>query len=142
MRIVQLNHTLQNEKQSLGSIFIKDLIFKCNTLELPWKNNEPQISCIPDGIYLCKWTRSNRLSKVSGHDVYTYEIMNVPGRAGIRIHSANYFFQLLGCIALGDSLKDLNMDQQLDVVHSGATVKKFAEIMEYKDFMLEIKSAA
>jgi hypothetical protein len=142
MRTVQLFHTLQNDKQSLGTISMPDLGFNCKTLELPWKNNEPQVSCIPDNIYLCKWTRSNRLSKLAGHDVYTYEIMNVPGRSGIRIHSANYFFQLLGCIALGDALKDINMDQQLDVIHSGKTVARFAEAMDYKDFYLDIRKAA
>ena len=78
--------------QTLGSMTcIKDdgQLFVCKTLELPWRNNESNVSCIPKGVYTCKYTRSAHFSQMKGHDVYTYEITNVPGRAGVRIHSAN-----------------------------------------------------
>lgn len=111
------------------------------TLELPYLENKQDISCIPTGAYPCKWTRSNRLSNVAGYDVFTYEVLNVPNRAGIRIHSANFFSQLLGCIALGDDLIDLNKDGHEDAANSRATVKKFNEIMGGEDFELEISNA-
>ncbi len=127
------------DKQSLGTlVYGKSELFVCKSLELPWKNNQNNISCIPTGTYTCIWTRSNRLSTLAGHDVFTYELSGVPGRLGIRIHSANYFFQLLGCIALGDSLKDINLDSQLDTIHSGNTVKKFNELMNKENFQLRI----
>lgn len=131
---------MDDGKQTLGTltVILDKELFVCKSLELPWEDNKNNISCIPKGSYLAMYTRSNRLSGAAGHDVFTYEVMNVPGRAGIRIHSANYFFQLLGCIAMGDALKDINIDGELDVIHSGATVGKFNELMNKEDFMLHV----
>ena len=137
MKTVELFRIESNDKQTLGVLRFLD--FVCKTLELAWRNNESNKSCIPKGEYPCKWTRSNRLSKLKGEDVYTYEVLSVPDRAGIRIHSANYFFQLLGCISLGDLHKDINIDGYLDVIHSGATVSKFNTLMNKEDFLLVIK---
>ena len=69
---------------------------------------------------------------------FTYEVMDVPQRAGIRIHSANFTRQLLGCIALGDLLKDLDADGTTDILHSGKTVEEFEAIMEEKEFEIKI----
>lgn len=138
--MVILHRFTDDGKQTLGTLTVQNTkeLFVCKTLELGWHDNESNISCIPTGEYTCKWTRSNRLSTAAGHDVFTYEVLNVPNRAGIRIHSANYFNQLLGCIALGDAHKDINSDGHLDVLHSGATVAKFAEFMSYQEFKLLI----
>jgi hypothetical protein len=130
-----------DDKQSLGTITAIDgaKSFVAKTLELADKNNQNNISCIPKGTYTCTYTRSNRLSLVTKRDYYTYEIMDVPNRAGIRVHSANFYTQIKGCISLGDSHKDINADQELDVVHSGATIKAFEEFMGKEDFILTIK---
>lgn len=139
VQITRYSGTLTTDKQSLGTlIYAQPELFVCKTLELPWKLNQNNISCIPTGIYTCIWTRSNRLSTLAGYDVFTYELSGVQGRLGIRIHSANYFYQLLGCIALGDTLKDINLDGQLDVIHSGATVDKFNTLMNKENFELRI----
>lgn len=142
---VYINRFFGNDKQTLG-ILTFDIaeagieLFVCKTLELGWKDNQNNISCIPVGEYLCAWTRSNRLSKKHGYDFFTYEVLNVPNRSGIRIHSANYFFQLLGCIALGDTHKDINSDGQLDVIHSGNTINDFNSLFNKQDFKLIITS--
>ena len=138
MKIAFLNRISPDEKQTLGimSTNIGSELWVSKSLELGWHDNKNDISCIPIGSYLCRWTRSTRLSNLAGHDIFTYEVVGVPNRAGIRIHSANYFFQLKGCIALGSSTKDINSDGQLDVIHSGATVKRFNEIMNREDFTL------
>lgn len=140
MREVYLFRIFTDNNQTLGSISaIGDWevnVFK--TLELGDHENITNISCIPPGRYKCHWTQSNRLTLNAGHPVFTYEVLNVFGRAGIRIHSANYFYQLLGCIALGDAHKDINADNNLDVRHSGNSVAKFNELMGYADFMLNI----
>ncbi len=107
--------------------------FKCKTLERPWKGNKPNISCIPKGTYKCVYTFSPKFMK------YTYEIKNVIGRSGIRIHSANYFFDLLGCIALGSGYENLNNDKQVDIINSRLTVNKLEAILNKKDFTLIIK---
>lgn len=65
----------------------------CSSLELPWKNNHRNISCIPSGKYPIQFTFSPHFHRK------TIELMNVPGRSGIRIHAANYLHELKGCIA-------------------------------------------
>ena len=129
---VLLIRTSDDGKQTLGALTIKGSDFGCKTIERAWKNNENMISCIPKGSYFVKWTPSPRLKRS------TYEVMNVPGRAGIRIHPANYSSDLHGCIALGSSFKDLNMDGLNDVIHSGDTVKQFEALMQEKSFVLRI----
>jgi hypothetical protein len=140
MQEVILTRLWRDDKQTLGVLVVpKNDLWVCKTLELSWKNNQPNISCISAGTYLCTYTRSNRLSQIAGADVYTYELVNVKGRTGIRIHSANYYFQLEGCIALGSALKDLNADARLDLIHSGETVKQFEALMQGKNFWLIIQ---
>lgn len=139
MKKATILRTSGDDNQTLGTF--KTEGFECKTLELADKNNASKISCIPRGKYIVKWTKSPLFSLHAGHDVFTYEIQNVPNRGGIRIHSANYFFQLLGCVAVGDMLKDVNMDAELDVIHSGVTLAKLEEIMGKEDFELEIIKA-
>lgn len=65
----------------------------CYTIELPWRNNRRNVSCIPEGRYRLKRTRSQRFG-------YTLRVMDVPGRSGILIHPANDAArELQGCIA-------------------------------------------
>ena len=65
----------------------------CHTIELPWKNNQQNISCIPEGTYpLCR-----RYSEKFG---WHLQVQNVPGRDLILLHPANNaLLELEGCIA-------------------------------------------
>lgn len=135
---VQVFRTYDDGKQSLGILTVTDtsgVIFVARSLELPWKDNQNSISSFVPGKYKCKYTMSPSFG------FKTYEITSVPGRSGVRIHSANYVSQLRGCIALGDAHKDINADGLSDVVHSGETVKSFEKLMNYEDFELEIIKA-
>jgi len=123
------------DKQTTGSLVASNAgaTFVCKTLELPWLNNQPNISCIPKGTYDVTWTFSPRKMR------FTYRVQNVPGRLGILFHSANYFYDLLGCIALGSTLADINKDGQLDVTNSRVTMASFEGFMGKKPFKLIIK---
>lgn len=67
--------------------------FICNTIELPWKDNNPKVSCIPEGEYFI----TKRYSKKFG---WHLEVMQVSNRSLILFHPANYALrQLQGCIA-------------------------------------------
>lgn len=101
------------------------------TVELPWKDNASNVSCIPTGKYRCSWTKSPRLKK------FTYEITSVPKRAGIRIHSANFASQVLGCIALGE--KNGVMDGKRGVFSSVSAVRRFEKLLDKQDFNLEVR---
>lgn len=82
--------------------------FQCYTLELPWKDNKQDVSCIPPGVYVCSWKDSPKNGKC-------YHVLDVPGRMDVQIHAANWagdtekghHSELLGCIAPGRAIMDI-----------------------------------
>ena len=65
----------------------------CLTIELPWKNNETKVSCIPEGKYFIKKRYSKKFQ-------WHLEVLDVKNRSLILFHSANNALQELnGCIA-------------------------------------------
>lgn len=96
--------------------------FRCLTLELPWKGNKSSISCIPPGLYQCAKITSQSLGEC-------ISIHNVVDRSYVRIHSGNYTSQILGCVLVGDSLKDINRDGILDVTNSKNTLSKLMAVL-------------
>ena len=70
---------------------------------------------------------------------YTYEVRNVPGRSGIRIHVGNFFNQIQGCILLGYGYKDVNNDGRLDIINSKISITDFERLLDKKPFTLVIK---
>jgi len=136
MKKVTIYRNSGNTKQSLG--ILKTDGFECKALELADKNNKPRVSCIPADTYIVKWTKSPLFSILAGKAVFTYEIQNVPKRSGIRMHPVTFFSQLLGCIGLGYSLKDINADGELDLTNSKKAIQDFEKHMNYEDFELTI----
>jgi len=64
----------------------------CHTIELPWRNNQRRVSCIPEGRYQLKPFSSKKHPHV-------FEVCEVPNRDAILIHKANFALkELLGCI--------------------------------------------
>lgn len=122
-------------KQTIGKLTLYngfDVVFECCTLELAWNENKQNISCIPVAEYKVKTTYSNKYKK----DMY--EIMNVPNRAGVRIHSGNYYTQVQGCVLVGKAFKDINSDGEVDVLQSFDTLTKLTK-KAGDSFDLEIK---
>jgi hypothetical protein len=67
--------------------------FICNTIELPWKDNETKVSCIPEGKYFIKKRYSKKFQ-------WHLEILDVENRSLILFHPANNAQkELNGCIA-------------------------------------------
>ena len=66
------------------------------TCELPWRDNEPDNSCIPEGTY---GVQPHNSADHPG----TWEVIGVPDRAGILIHDGNTEADTKGCILVGDS---------------------------------------
>lgn len=77
----------------------KRVLFTCNTIELPNKGNQQNISCIPTGTYSVIPYSSEKFPNV-------YQVQNVPNRDKILIHIANTVGDLLGCIGVGLYEKD------------------------------------
>jgi Family of unknown function (DUF5675) len=65
----------------------------CSTIELPWKNNRRNVSCIPEGSYAIAPRYTARFGK-------HFVVQNVPGRSAILLHAANDALkEIRGCIA-------------------------------------------
>ena len=83
-----------------GRLYINGA-FQCYTIELPWLNNKPQVSCIPEGEYFLEKRYAPHLGR---HLLVTH----VPGRELILVHAANDALQeLKGCIAPVTSLLNI-----------------------------------
>ena len=119
--LIRLN---ENKKQTLGRLFVfdgLDVDFECCTLELPFKANARDISCIPTGEYKV----IPRTSKKFGDH---YEVNDVQLRKFILIHPANYYTQLRGCIAIGYDFYDINGDGEHDLTYSRRTIKRLLAV--------------
>tara|TARA_B110000902_G_C14283823_1_gene577922 strand:- start:399 stop:800 length:402 start_codon:yes stop_codon:yes gene_type:complete len=117
MKVV-LNRLSDTGKETLGHLTVHkglDEAFSCKSLELPWKDNKRNISCIPRGEYLVVL----RFSEKHGEH---FALVDVEDRDYILIHAANYHHQLRGCIAVGRTYKDINNDGELDVTSSRDTM--------------------
>lgn len=138
MTLVTLERHETSDQGTFGRILLPGGVFLF-TGELPWRENQSNVSCIPEGLYPCSWTFSERFRR------RLYQVASVLSRTGIRIHSANlmgahppYLAQLNGCIALGEKLGTI--DGQKAVLVSRPALTKFETLMGGKPFTLEIKS--
>jgi hypothetical protein len=124
-----IERVYKDDKITLGRFwFESETVY---TMELPWVHNKPSISCIPEGSYVVEKTYSPRFKK----DMYL--IKDVPGRSGIRFHSANYVFQLEGCVALGLEKQDINGDGIINIVNSKKAIALMNDTLPDK-FILDI----
>ena len=128
MKTIRINRTFQNNKQSLGicSIFdeLNRPIFSAISLERGWLDNKSNISCVPKGTYTVVLEYSNHFKKE------LWELKGVPGRSECKFHEANYWYQLQGCIALGQRLLDLDSDGYYDISNSRPTMVSFHKALE------------
>jgi len=91
----------------------------CHTIELPWKENKVNISCIPEGRYLLE----KRITHERGFHLI---LKNVPGRSWILIHPANDALkELQGCIAPVMKLSGIGKG-----IHSRKAMDKLLEAFE------------
>ena len=126
------------DEQGTRGRWRSDSGFACDTLELPDRGNAPDLSCIPEGTYLCRWMWSEK------HGRNLYHLLNVPGRTVVEIHAFNlagdramgYVAQSLGCIAPGlvvatfpPGVPPAGSLPQVGVANSGAALAKLEEDM-------------
>jgi len=92
------------------------------TLERPWLDNQPDVSCIPAGSYTCV-----RYSSAKYPD--TFKVQNVPKRTGILFHKGNHMEHSAGCVILGE---------KFDPYKDEPGIQSSAE--GFDDFMEKLKS--
>lgn len=137
-RIVNLCRMKRSDQGTRGILFADS--FHCQTIELPWRDNQRSISCIPAGEYKVSIRQSPKYGLV-------YHIKEVPSRSYILIHAGNfagdkykgYRTNVAGCILLGKHQGLLW--GQWAVLNSKITVKRFMTHMELQPFTLKIHEA-
>ena len=99
-------------------------IFAAISLERGWLDNKPNKSSIPEGSYNCVYEYSPKFKR----DLW--ELKDVPGRSECKFHVSNYWNQLNGCIALGDTAENIGRDFRLDVTNSSSTMNTFHRLLK------------
>jgi hypothetical protein len=135
-RNVRLCRLARSDQGTEGLLLAGD--FNCKTLELPWRDNQRQVSCIPPGEYDVEMRLSNKYGRI-------YWVRKVPNRTYILIHSGNYAgdttkdfkSHVMGCILLGKYHGYLG--GQRAVLNSRITVRAFMRDMEYQKFKLHVQ---
>ena len=87
------------------------------TVELPWKGNGTNVSCIPEGEYEYEVKHSNRWNRK------VVWLLSVPNRTAIQMHVGNDVRHTQGCILVG-------MTGTAGSATSGPTVWKSKEALD------------
>uniref|UniRef100_A0A6H1ZZH4 DUF5675 domain-containing protein n=1 Tax=viral metagenome TaxID=1070528 RepID=A0A6H1ZZH4_9ZZZZ len=138
MNFVILNRYKTSKFGTFGRVYVlTSNIFRCFSLEPPWRGNQSNISCIPKGEYQVEFS-------YSPHFGHVYRVLNVPNRFNILIHSGNYggdrslglISDTYGCILLGKRVGYLC--KQKVILISKFTVSDFISILNREPFKLII----
>jgi hypothetical protein len=125
MKKARLNRFLRNNYQTIG-VVIFDTGESVFMLELPWMDNQRQISCIPTGVFHVLPHISP--SKGKCYKVFTPGKSDVEGRDEILWHVGNYKKNTLGCQLPGLGLSDIDKDGNVDVSESAKALRKVFSI--------------
>ena len=137
MDTLRLLRTTTGEQGTFGVLIADD--WECCSLELPWKDNQVSISCIPTGTYQAQFITSPTYGPC-------YWLRDVPGRSEILIHTGNlagdeemgWKSHSAGCALLGERRGVLG-DQEA-VLLSRKALRRFVDrVMNRKDFQLEVQ---
>lgn len=104
MKLLVLERQEHSDKSIIGSFYI-DGDFECYSLELPWRDNQRSISCIPSGIYKLvphKYKGKTNTFALVNDDlkIHHYE-QGDSKRSTILIHYGNKPEDIDGCILTG-----------------------------------------
>lgn len=134
--MLKIVRTSSPSNPQLGILYYKDSPLSL-TLELPYKENQSNISCIPTGIHKCIKVHDRILPNGIKIPV-TYEV-RVDGRSGILFHSGNTIDDTRGCILLGLGVSRY-WSNGYTVSESRNAIRKFIEVVKESEIDLEIVS--
>lgn len=125
---------------SMG-IWLVDGQFFSYSMEPPWRDNAPNLSCIPPGSYRCVWHRSPKYG-------WVYLVTGIDGRSFVLVHPGNvggditkgYRTHTNGCILLGSRRGGLKIKGRMQraVLASRTTVRRFFSLMNRESFQLNV----
>lgn len=116
----------ESGEATLGVLRIDGRLF-CLTLELPDRNNAPEVSRIPEGRYRCAPVDSPRFGRA-------IEVRGVPGRSHILFHPGNTAADTRGCILPGT--RPGRMDGRRAVLESASAMRALLEAAGGREFDL------
>lgn len=96
MRTIYIERYDNDERGCYGSLSVGN--FDCYTLELPWRDNQPNVSCIPVGTYEAFVDHNVTIGRQE-----VIRLKDVPNRTGVLIHVGNYTSDIAGCVLVGNS---------------------------------------
>ena len=104
------------------------------TLEPPWQDNEPRLSCIPEGIYPLQLRESPIVRRTSRGEFFEgWEVANVPGRTFIMFHVGNWVKDTEGCILVGERFAWEPANGPM-VANSAIAFRRFMMALANRDF--------
>lgn len=129
---------MTSDQGTEGIISIPLVGFTSFCIELPWKENQRNVSCIPSGDYKAIAVQSPRFGHV-------YLLQDVPNRGGILIHSGNFAgdeslgfkTHSRGCILPGKMRGEIR--SQKAVLYSRPTLYNMMKATEGKDLKFIIR---
>lgn len=138
MNAATLTRFQTGDQGTCGSLVIDVTGFLCKTLELPWRDNQHDISCIPQGTYQCKWMFS------PVHNCDLYHVIAVPDRGSVEIHVGNWAGDVSkgfksnskGCILVGHLF--MEVQNQTMLTDSKVTLDTMHRYLDMEPFTLTI----
>lgn len=134
--------TMSFNNCTVGKFYVDGVVL-FNTIEPPWKNNEPVISCVPAGVYELNPCKSPRFG-----DTYCLENTDLgvslnrnTKRTHILLHKANMASELLGCIAPVSYFGVLTGKTEWCGMSSAKAYDKLMNVLGGKLHSIEIKRA-
>lgn len=119
---------------TLGSFLVGGQWFR--TIERPWADNTPNVSCIPEGIYRADYVERSG----SGKYRKVWWLREVPGRAGVLVHHGNLAAHSRGCIILG--VRRGFLRGQPAVLNSKSALAALYALVGPNPFEIEIQNIA
>ncbi len=119
------------ETATLGWLVIGDQVLR--TLELPWKDNQSNISCIPPGEYQTVYLPRS----ASGKYRKVWHVQETGHRIGILIHNGNLTDHTQGCILVGT--KHGTLGGKPAVLASRTGMRNMLNLIGEQGFTLKIR---
>jgi len=130
MKTLKLKRTQHLEQATLGTLTIDDVTTDpIYTLENPKRATDVD-SLIPAGTYTCRPYSSVKHPNV-------YEIMDVPNRTAILIHTGNREEDTLGCVLIGNRIGSIGTEPA--VLDSKMCYERFRTLIGNESFTLTIE---
>lgn len=129
--------TITTPRFTVGKLYHGDE-FIAYSMELPYKDNKPNISCVPGGDYYIRPTHSPKFGNVYYLESVHNGIVGLQSghRTHILFHSANTPSDLKGCIALGSTTGVLK--SEVAVLNSKISTNSFFYLLDGGEHLLRI----